>query len=80
MAETLKMRPNLLMVLGTSKREMEEADWEDVKTIWGAVGEFIGLRGSCSLYCEEVPEEDEAAWARVEEILDLEDDSSATDI
>ena len=53
MAETLKMRPNLLMVLGTSKREMEEADWEDVKTIWGAVGEFIGLRGSCSLYCEE---------------------------
>ena len=79
MAETLKMRPNLLMVLGTSKREMEEADWEDVKTIWGAVGEFIGLRGSCSLYCEEVPEEDEAAWARVEEILDLADDSSDYD-
>ena len=46
LAETLKMRPNLVMMLGISKREMEEADWE-------AVGEFIGLRGSCSLYCEE---------------------------
>ena len=33
-------------MLGISKREMEEADWE-------AVGEFIGLRGFCSLYCEE---------------------------
>ena len=79
LAETLEMKPNLVRELMTSKREMEEADWEDVKTIWGAVGEFIGLRGSCSLYCEEVPEEDEAAWARMEEILDLADDSSDYD-
>ena len=33
LAETLEMKPNLVRELMTSKREMEEADWEDIETI-----------------------------------------------
>ena len=73
LAETLKMRPNLVMMLGISKREMEEADREDIETIWEAIGEDGFLLDNF----EQFEKNDEGAWVRVERILKMAKDTWA---
>lgn len=74
LAEALKQKPNMVRMLETSKREMEEADKEDVKTIWESVGEG-GFEFNVALprsgNYERVQKEDEGAWKRVEQILNM---------
>ena len=73
LAETLEMKPNLVRELMTSKREMEEADWEDTKTIWEAIGEDGFLLDNF----EQFEKNDEGAWVRVERILKMAKDTWA---
>ena len=73
LAETLEKKPNLVRELMTSKREMEEADWEDTKTIWEAIGEDGFLLDNF----EQFEKNDEGAWVRVERILKMAKDTWA---
>ena len=73
LAETLEKKPNLVRELMTSKREMEEADWEDIETIWEAIGEDGFLLDNF----EQFEKNEEGAWVRVERILKMAKDTWA---